>query len=224
MTVLILDNYDSFTHNLAQAFAALGESVEVWRNDRFALDEAVALDPSALVVSPGPGGPPTSRDPLGQGHVPAALEWFRGRVPVLGVCLGHQILADQLGARVRPTGLPVHGKPDRVFHDGVGIFEGLSQPFVAARYHSLAVERSSLQVPIHAWTEDGVVMGFGVPGEATWAVQFHPESFMTPEGPRLLDNFRRGVRALGRGRLPRQAAVSRETLPPRAATSEPHRK
>ncbi len=192
---VILDNYDSFTHNLAQGLGALGASVEVHRNDAISLAELRAAAPEFLVISPGPGAPPTSEDPLGVGVVPAALSHFRGKIPVLAVCLGLQVLAEQFGATVTRSGTPCHGKRDRVWHDGSGLFAGVPNPFVAARYHSLSVRPDSLpsSIAVRAWTEDRTIMAFGVPGEATWAVQFHPESFMTPDGPRLLENFLAGV-------------------------------
>ncbi|MCA8962566.1 MAG: aminodeoxychorismate/anthranilate synthase component II [Planctomycetes bacterium] len=196
--VVIIDNYDSFTYNLAQAFARLGPEVEVHRNDRISVRTLLRRGPDYLVVSPGPGRPGASGRSGAISDVGIsddAMATLRGRVPVLGVCLGHQILARQLGGRVVPTGVPVHGKRDRVFHDGDGIFAELPQPCVVARYHSLAVPPDSLPaaIPVCAWNGDGVVMGLGVPGEATWSVQFHPESYMTPEGDRLLAAFLDGV-------------------------------
>jgi len=187
--VVILDNYDSFTFNLAQAFAVLGCRVSVHRNDVLTLEELVGINPGHLVISPGPGGP------RGTGLCARALQHFRGRLPILGVCLGHQILAECLDLEVGPAEAPVHGKAWPIHHDGTGLFRGLPGPVSAARYHSLVVKgapgRPELRVP--AWTDQGEIMGLTVAGECTWGVQFHPESYLTPDGPQLLANFLDGA-------------------------------
>lgn len=190
MHILLIDNRDSFTWNLAQALLALEVEVTVRRAESLELDDAGSLDLyTHVVVSPGPGAP--ERTEVSR----RSLELCRGERPWLGVCLGHQVLAEALGARVGPTGAPVHGKQDWIHHDGSGIFRRLPDPFRAARYHSLAVDRDTLPetVRIVAWSGDDQVMGIGVPGEPTWGVQFHPESFMSPEGPALLAEFLSGV-------------------------------
>lgn len=186
--VLLIDNYDSFTYNVAQALGICGARVTTIRNDSREVHELDRLEPDRLVISPGPGGPEASavsRD---------ALRAFRGRIPVLGVCLGHQVLAEALGGTVEPAPVPVHGKAQEIHHADVGIFAGLPDPFLAARYHSLIVRRGSVPgvARVVAWTHDGLVMGLGLPGEATWGVQFHPESFLTPDGGRLLARFLEG--------------------------------
>ena len=189
MHAVIIDNYDSFTHNVAQALKILGARVTVVRNDAVGIPGLEQLAPDRLVISPGPGGP------RGSGISGSALLQFRGRIPVLGVCLGHQVLAEVLGSRVSSTHPPVHGKRWPIHHDGEGIFAGLPDPFPAARYHSLVVEREGLSPALRvvAWTVEGLLMAIGVPGEATWGVQFHPESFMTPDGQSILSAFLEGV-------------------------------
>jgi len=183
--VLVIDNYDSFTYNLVQALSCLGADVTVRRNDAALVDGLLAGDPTHIVVSPGPGRPEDAgvSIPL----VAAAA----GRVPVLGVCLGHQALAAAFGARIGRAAVLMHGKPSRVYHDGRGVFEGLPNPFTAGRYHSLSVDEESLprELMISAYTSDGEVMGLRHREFCLEGVQFHPESVLTPEGDRLLRNF-----------------------------------
>jgi anthranilate synthase/aminodeoxychorismate synthase-like glutamine amidotransferase len=183
--LLLVDNYDSFTYNLVQAFLVLGADVRVHRNDRIDLDEAESLGPTHLCISPGPG------TPAGAGVSMRMVERFAGRIPVLGVCLGHQAIVEVFGGAVVRAPLLMHGKTSSVRHDGRGLFEGVPQSFAAGRYHSLIAERESLpaELEVTAWTEDGAVMGVRHRRLAIEGLQFHPESVLTPEGPRLLAAF-----------------------------------
>ncbi len=183
--VLLIDNYDSFTYNLVQALALLGAEVTVRRNDRVAVDEALGLGATHLVVSPGPGRPEQA------GITMPLLERALGRLPLLGVCLGHQALAAVLGARVVAARELVHGKASPVYHDGRTLYQGLANPFRAGRYHSLAVAEEGLprELAVTAYTSDGEIMGLRHAGLAAEGVQFHPESVLTPDGERLLRNF-----------------------------------
>jgi len=183
--VLLVDNYDSFTWNLAQAFMVLGARVDVVLNDAISPQEAIDLAPTHLVVSPGPGRPENA------GASIPVLEALMHRVPTLGVCLGHQALGVIWGARVVQAPRLVHGKASPVYHDGRSIYAGLPSPFSAGRYHSLCVEDGTLpaEVSVCAYTSDGDVMGVRHQTLPVEGVQFHPESILTPEGPRLLANF-----------------------------------
>ena len=183
--LLVIDNYDSFTFNLVQALGRLGVSVLVKRNDAVTVKDVEAISPRQIVISPGP------RTPREAGNCLAILERFIGRVPILGVCLGHQALGEVCGGRVVRGKEPVHGKASRIYHRGEGVFKGLPSPFWGGRYHSLVVERESLppQLEVVAEDEEGVVMGLRVRGTQAWGVQFHPESVLTPQGERLLYNF-----------------------------------
>lgn len=185
MRLVFVDNYDSFVYNLAQAFGALGAEPVVVRNDT-SLQELAALEPDAVVISPGPGAP---RD---AGVSVEAIKYFAERVPVLGVCLGHQCIAEAYGGRVGRAAVgPVHGKTSQVTHTGDGVFRGLPVPFTATRYHSLAVEDTVVpaQLDVTARSEDGTVMGLRHRAHPVEGVQFHPESVLCAEGPRLLENF-----------------------------------
>jgi anthranilate synthase/aminodeoxychorismate synthase-like glutamine amidotransferase len=179
-----VDNYDSFTYNLVQYLAELGARPAVYRNDEVTPQELGEHD--ALVVSPGPGGPADA------GVSVAAIRALSGKMPILGVCLGHQCLAEAFGGRV-VRGQPVHGKTAWIRHDRSGLFAGLSDPFEATRYHSLVVERETLpaDLKVNAWTPDGVVMGLRHTSHQTYGVQFHPESVLTAEGKRILAEFLR---------------------------------
>jgi anthranilate synthase/aminodeoxychorismate synthase-like glutamine amidotransferase len=183
--VLLIDNYDSFTFNLAQAFQILGAEVQVFRNDALTVDEARQLDPTHLVVSPGPGNPDAAGVSL------AMLEGFLGVIPLLGVCLGHQSLVQVLGGRIVRAPQLVHGKASPVRHDGRTIYAGLPNPLEVGRYHSLIAEESSIPAVLEVTcrTEDGLVMGVRHREHAAEGVQFHPESVLTPQGDALLGNF-----------------------------------
>jgi len=183
--LLLIDNYDSFTYNLVQAFLVLGADVRVHRNDRIDLDEAEAIGPTHLCISPGPGTPADS------GVSMRMIERFAGRIPVLGVCLGHQAIVEVFGGAVVRAPRLMHGKASSVRHDGRGLFEGVPQSFAAGRYHSLIAERERLpaELEVTAWTEEGEIMGVRHRGLGIEGVQFHPESVLTPEGPRLLAAF-----------------------------------
>ncbi len=193
--LLLIDNYDSFTFNLVQRFGELDASLEVMvvRNDRITVDEVEALQPEYLVISPGPCTPKEA------GVSAALIQRFKGRIPILGVCLGHQTIGDCHGMLVRRNDIPVHGKTSELEHDGRGIFAGLAHPFIATRYHSLVVERSTVgpEFEISAWTARGEIMALrwkAPEGQAPMdGVQFHPESFLTLEGPKLMDNFLRSA-------------------------------
>jgi anthranilate synthase/aminodeoxychorismate synthase-like glutamine amidotransferase len=183
--VLMIDNYDSFTYNLVQYLRILGAEVLVHRNDALTVSEAIALEPSHLVVSPGPGVP---RD---AGISIAVIRAFADRTPVLGVCLGHQALVEAWGGRVRPAMSLMHGKTSEVLHDGRGVFTNLPQRFEAGRYHSLAVRRDELpaELEVSAYTEEGEVMGVRHRNLPVEGVQFHPESVLTPYGLTMLGTF-----------------------------------
>jgi anthranilate synthase/aminodeoxychorismate synthase-like glutamine amidotransferase len=183
--VLLVDNYDSFTWNLVQALAALGADVRVHRNDAIDLAAARAIEPTHVVVSPGPGRPEDA------GISIDVLREMMRTVPVLGVCLGHQALAVAMGARVERAQSLMHGKPSAVYHDGRTLYEGLPNPFDAGRYHSLAVLEDTLpaELKVSAYTSDGEIMGIRHASLPAEGVQFHPESVLTPEGTRLLRNF-----------------------------------
>ncbi|NIA25187.1 MAG: anthranilate/aminodeoxychorismate synthase component II [Gammaproteobacteria bacterium] len=183
--VLMIDNYDSFTYNLVQAFMTLDAEVSVMTNDQITVDAAIALEPSHLVVSPGPGRPE------GAGVSMAVIEAFAERVPILGVCLGHQAVAAVFGSTIGPAQTLMHGKVSPVYHDRRTIFQGLSNPLRAGRYHSLAVAEEGLapELMISAYTSEGEIMGIRHRELPIEGVQFHPESVLTPMGDRLLQNF-----------------------------------
>jgi len=185
MRMLLIDNYDSFTYNLVQAFAALGAEVIVHRNDAITADEARALSPTHLVISPGPGRPEDAGVSL------EMIATFYESIPVLGVCLGHQCLVTHFGGDIVRAERLMHGKTSMAKHDGKTIFEGLSQPFEVGRYHSLCAEQDSLPLTLEltAQTERGEVMGVRHKDLPLEGVQFHPESVLTPEGDRLMANF-----------------------------------
>jgi len=183
--LLIIDNFDSFTYNLVQYFGRLGKEMRVFRNDALSAEEALALNPDRVVISPGPCGPDEAGISL------SVIETFAGRKPILGVCLGHQCLAQNFGARVVRAGRLMHGKTSPIRHDGRDLFEGFPQDFRATRYHSLIVERESLPdcLEITAETPEGEIMGIRHRRLSAWGVQFHPESLETRNGIEILRNF-----------------------------------
>ena len=184
--LLLIDNYDSFTYNLYQYLSELGVSeIEVVRNDQMTVAELEAMKPERVVVSPGPSRPENA------GISVEAIKRFAGVVPVLGVCLGHQCLADAFGGRVVHAGEIMHGKTSLINHDGKGVFAGVPDPFEAVRYHSLAIEPDSLpkELEVTARTDNGIIMGVRHRKYAIEGMQFHPESIVTPAGKQLLQNF-----------------------------------
>ena len=182
--ILVVDNYDSFTYNLVQLLLSRGVAVEVVRNDAEEVPELLARRPAGIVLSPGPGRPEDA-------GVCVELLAARPEVPVLGVCLGHQALALTYGGAIDRAARLMHGKTSAVRHRDLGIFEGLPNPFEATRYHSLEVRQEELPAELEAvaWSDDGALMGMRHRRRPYWGVQFHPESVLTTEGPRLIDNF-----------------------------------
>ena len=183
--VLVIDNYDSFVYNLVQYLGELGAEPIVHRHDAITTDEAAALEPDAVLISPGPGRPEDA------GMSTSIIRWAAGRIPVLGVCLGHQCIGAAWGGNVIRAPEVMHGKTSRIHHEGAGVFAGLPSPFEATRYHSLLVERSSLpeEFEVTASTEDGLVMGLRHRDLDVEGVQFHPESILPASGHDLLANF-----------------------------------
>jgi len=188
-SVLLVDNYDSFTYNLYQYLGELGAVVRVVRNDELSAEAAVSLAPDRIVISPGPGTPDQA------GITLDLIRRAAGVIPVLGVCLGHQALGQAFGGDVRRAPKLMHGKTSQIHHGGKGVFAGLPVPFTATRYHSLVVERDSVpeSLEITAWTDDGIVMGLRHREHALEGVQFHPESILTTVGKDLLRNFLEGA-------------------------------
>jgi len=191
--LLMIDNYDSFTYNLVQYFGELGEETEVFRNDAISLEEIERRSPRGIVVSPGPCTPREA------GVSVDAVRYFSGKLPILGVCLGHQTIGYAFGSEVVRAKTLMHGKTSRIYHDGKTIFADIENPFVATRYHSLTVSRESLsaELEVSAWTEDGEIMGIRHNSQTIEGVQFHPESILTREGKKILRNFLH--RTMGRG-------------------------
>ncbi len=185
--LLLIDNYDSFTYNLVQAFLVLGARVDVHRNDAIDVPEALALEPSHLVISPGPGRPDDAGNSL------TMIDAFSARTPVLGVCLGHQCIVQHFGGRIVQAAALMHGKTSWVEHDGNAPFDGLPNPFEAGRYHSLAADKARMpdDLTVTATSKDGEIMGVRHRSLPVFGVQFHPESVLTENGPKLLDNFLR---------------------------------
>lgn len=183
--LLMIDNYDSFTYNLVQYFGELGEDVHVYRNDAITLEQIAALKPARIVVSPGPCSPNEA------GISVPAIRMFSGKIPLLGVCLGHQSIGAAFGGRIVHARQLMHGKTSPVHHQDIGVFHGLPNPLTVTRYHSLAIERATLPdcLEITAWTEDGEIMGVRHKTLVVEGVQFHPESILTEGGHAMLKNF-----------------------------------
>lgn len=183
--ILVIDNYDSFTYNLVQYLGELGAKIKVVRNDKATVKEIARQKPSHIVISPGPGSPKDA------GISNDIIRNFTGKIPILGVCLGHQCIGEVFGGRVIRAGRLMHGKTSMIYHNGKTIFKGLPNPFEATRYHSLLVERSSFpgSLEITAETKEKEIMGLKHKRYPLWGVQFHPESILTVEGKKLLKNF-----------------------------------
>jgi anthranilate synthase component 2 len=183
--LLMLDNYDSFTYNLVQYLGELGQEVRVFRNDEITVEEVAQLKPRHIVISPGPCTPNEA------GISVPLIHEFAGKIPILGVCLGHQSIGQAFGGKIVHAKQLMHGKTSPVFHNDVGVFKGLPNPFTATRYHSLVIERETCPdcLEITAWTDDGEIMGVRHKTLAIEGVQFHPESILTEHGHELLGNF-----------------------------------
>ena len=183
--IAMIDNYDSFTYNLVQYLRQLGARVDVVRNDAVSVEELLSWKPSGIVISPGPGRPETAGISL------SIVERVSGQIPILGVCLGHQTIAQAFGGTIISAKRLMHGKTSEIIADGEKLFKGIKKPFTAMRYHSLSVSRENLPdcFKISAESEDGEIMGIRHKEHATEGIQFHPESIMTPKGKRLLRNF-----------------------------------
>jgi anthranilate synthase/aminodeoxychorismate synthase-like glutamine amidotransferase len=186
--ILVLDNYDSFTYNLVQYLGELGAHVKVIRNDELPVEAVQAMQPERIVISPGPCTPNEAGISL------ALIERFAGKVPILGVCLGHQAIGQAFGGKVVRAQTVMHGKVSHIHHDGRGVFAGLPQDFIATRYHSLVVERATLPAALEvtAQSEDGEIMGLRHREFAVEGVQFHPEALLTEHGHKMLENFLKG--------------------------------
>ena len=183
--LLMIDNYDSFTYNLVQYLAEIGQEVEVVRNDKISIEEIDKLNPRYIVISPGPCTPNEAGISL------ELIEAFKGKIPILGVCLGHQCIIEAFGGKIVYAKQLMHGKTSKIQHDGRSIFDALSNPMIAGRYHSLAAESDSVpdHLEVSAETEDGEIMGIRHQTLPIEGVQFHPESILTPEGQQLMHNF-----------------------------------
>jgi len=183
--LLMIDNYDSFTYNLVQYFGELGQDLKVYRNNKLTISEIEQMNPDRIVISPGPCTPKEA------GVSIDVIKHFTGKIPILGVCLGHQSIGDAFGGDVIRAPYLMHGKTSAIHHDGKTIFAGLPNPFTATRYHSLIIKRETMpsKLEVSAWTEDGVIMGVRHKQFKVEGVQFHPESILTDVGKELLRNF-----------------------------------
>lgn len=186
--LLMIDNYDSFTYNIVQYFGELGEDVRTVRNDEVGIEEIAAMKPSRICISPGP------KAPVDAGVSVDVIRQFQGKLPILGVCLGHQAIGEAFGGRIVRAKEVMHGKTSMIAHTGVGVFKELPSPFTVIRYHSLAIERASLPscLEVTAWTDDGEIMGVRHKEFDIQGVQFHPESILSEHGHALLKNFLQG--------------------------------
>ncbi|UCC45555.1 MAG: aminodeoxychorismate/anthranilate synthase component II [Candidatus Zixiibacteriota bacterium] len=187
--ILMIDNYDSFTYNVVQYLGELGADLKVYRNDEITVDQAVSLNPEAIVLSPGPGRPEKA------GIMEDLIRAAAGKLPILGICLGHQAIAQVYGAAIGYAPAIMHGKTSEVSHDGSTLFKEIESPFVATRYHSLVVEPGSLSSDFKtsAWTDDNVIMGIKHATLPLYGLQFHPESILTPRGKDMLHNFLKSI-------------------------------
>ncbi len=181
--ILVIDNYDSFTHNLVQMFMHYDLEIIVSRSDKISIDQIASLDPDYILISPGP------KDPVNAGISISVVKAFAGKIPIFGVCLGMQCINEAMGGQTVKAPVPVHGKTSRVYHLKESVFKGVPSPFTAARYHSLIVKISSPDLVVTAKTDDGIVMGIAHKTMLISGVQFHPESFMTDSGFLLIENF-----------------------------------
>ncbi len=183
--ILMIDNYDSFTYNLVQSLESLGKKIMVYRNDQIGIKDIEKLNPSCIVISPGPGTPSRAGISIG------IIRHFATRIPILGVCLGHQVIAEAFGGRIIRAPRIMHGKTSLIYHDGKSIYYGIPNPFEAVRYHSLIVDRASLsdELEVTAWTDMDEIMGIRHKEYPVEGVQFHPESIMTKKGNDILRNF-----------------------------------
>ena len=183
--LLMIDNYDSFTYNLVQYLAEIGQEVEVVRNDKISIEEINKLNPQYIVISPGPCTPNEAGISL------SLIEAFKGEIPILGVCLGHQSIGQAFGGRIIHAQTIMHGKTSKISHNNKGVFRGIKDPFIATRYHSLVIDRESLPdcFDVTAWTDDNEIMGIKHKELAIEGVQFHPESILSEHGHDLLKNF-----------------------------------
>ncbi len=183
--ILVIDNYDSFTYNLVQYLGELGGRVAVYRNDKITLEAIKEMSPERIIISPGPGAPSSA------GISKSVIEKFGGKVPILGVCLGHQCIGEVYGGKIVRGDRIMHGKVSAIYHSGKDIFRGVPSPFTATRYHSLVIEPGSLKDPLEliAWTEEEEIMAVRHKDKPIWGVQFHPESILTEEGKKILENF-----------------------------------
>ncbi len=183
--LLMIDNYDSFTYNIVQYFGELGEDVRTVRNDEISLEQIADMNPDRICISPGP------KSPIDAGVSVDVLKEFKGKLPILGVCLGHQAIGEAFGGKIIRAKQVMHGKTSKIAHTGEGVFKGLPSPFTVIRYHSLAIERASLPscLEVTAWTDDGEIMGVRHKEFDIEGVQFHPESILSEHGHAMLKNF-----------------------------------